>query len=103
MHADPQRHARECQHGKEPRQTPEDEREREPDAECGERAARQLERTVRGKRRADHARTERGKAETGDALSLRLRDEQERQAEAGDRPAEMREADHRTITAARLT
>ena len=51
----------------------------------------------------EDAGTERAEPETGYALSLRLRDEQEREPETGNRAAEVREPDHRTITAARLT
>ena len=103
MHADAHRDAREREHGKQPRQAPE--REREPERRSRARRRQppsSSSRAVRRDRGAEHARAERGEAEAGDALALRLRDEQQREPETGDRPAEMREADHRTNTAARL-
>ena len=51
---------------------------------------------------AEHTRAECGEAKTCSALALRLRNEQQREPETGDRTAELREPDQRTITAARL-
>ena len=102
VHADPHRNARECEHRKEPRQTPERHRETKADPERTEETTEQFDRTVRRDRGAEHARAERGEAEAGDSLALRLRNEQQRKTETRDRPAEVREVDHRTITAARL-
>ena len=97
------RNAREREQREEPGQAAEREREPEADPERGENAAEQLERTVRRNRGAEHAGTERREAEAGEPVALRLRDEQQREAEARDRAAELREPDHRTNTAARST
>ena len=103
MHADPRRHACKRERRKEPWQSPERECKSKADSERGERTAEQLEWTVRRNGGAEHACAERCEAEAGNALALRLRNEQQRKSEARDRSAEMREPDHRTNTAARLT
>ena len=103
VHADAHRYTRERQYREEPRHAPERERKSKADPERGEHAAEQLDRAMWRNRCAEHARPECCEAEAGDALASRLRNEQQREAEARDRPAEMREPDHRTNTAARLT
>jgi len=58
---------------------------------------------MRCDRGTENSRPESREAEPGDPVAPRLRDEQQREAEAGDRAAELRQADQRTITAARET
>jgi hypothetical protein len=102
VHSYARRHTRESEYRKEPRQAPECERKPEPNSQRGEHAADQLDRAMRRNSRAEHARPKCGKAEACNALSLRLRNEEQRKAETRYRPTEMREPDHRTNTAARL-
>ena len=99
--ADAGRHAREGEHREEPRRPQEEPREQAGRGQEQQRAAYDLERPVRRDRRAEQAGAERCETEAGDAVAPRRREEQERQSETRDRPADASEIDHRTITAAR--
>ena len=103
VHADACRYTRERQYREEPWHAPKCERKPKSDPERGEHTAEQLDRALRRNCRAEHAGPKCCEAKTRDALASRLRNEQQREAEARDGTAEMREPDHRTNTAAWLT
>ena len=98
--ADADRDAREREQRHEPRLPLERRRQERRDDECAERPAHRLRVVVRGERRGEHARAERGEAEPREPVAPRAREEQERQPEARDRAGEPREADQRTTTVA---
>ena len=103
VHPDPQRHAREREQRVEPRHCAEEPCEPDAETERGEHSAEHEDRPVRRNRDPEEDGAERGEAETGDAVAAVPPDEQDREADARDRPAELREPAHLTITAARST